>query len=286
MPPVTDIAAIRERLRNAGGREYWRSPRGTRRDRGIPGFRPPRVSERGRSVAGADLPARLPEAHGSLAWPVAFFAAGCRKPLEAIVPYNVAPEDAIPNPASPCTSPSALLVLGLRARRARGESPGTADEDRGQSVSSRQPRRDRYLHAGGDPRILRSGPFAGRDLRRRRLHVGTVRGRTGLGRGTASREEGEEPAHPERGHDVPDARSAVRATARSRFPAARGTNTSPRAATACGRRARSPSARRPTSGTASTAPTSSSPSIAIFSSGCPVPCDMRATSRRDARLGT
>ncbi|HEX4046780.1 MAG TPA: TAT-variant-translocated molybdopterin oxidoreductase, partial [Elusimicrobiota bacterium] len=108
MPPLNDIAAIRARLEKAGGREYWRSLEE------LAGTDEFQEFVRHEFPAGADL---WPEATSrrdflklmgaSLA--VAFFA-GCRRPLEAIVPYDVAPEDAVPG--KPLSFASALPFSG------------------------------------------------------------------------------------------------------------------------------------------------------------------------------
>jgi len=94
MPPVSSIAAIRERLRRGTGREYWRSLEELAETEEFRDF------ARHEFPAGADLwpePATRREflrlMGASLA--VAFFA-GCRRPLDAIVPYNEAPPDEVP----------------------------------------------------------------------------------------------------------------------------------------------------------------------------------------------
>jgi molybdopterin-containing oxidoreductase family iron-sulfur binding subunit len=108
MPPVTDIAAIRARLRKSEGREYWRSLEELAETDEFQDF------VRHEFPSGVDLwlePTSrrdfLKLMGASLA--VAFFS-GCRKPLEAIVPYNVAPEDAVPG--KPLYFASALSLSG------------------------------------------------------------------------------------------------------------------------------------------------------------------------------
>jgi MoCo/4Fe-4S cofactor protein with predicted Tat translocation signal len=108
MPPLTDIAAIRARLQKSGGREYWRSLEELSETDEFADF------VRHEFPSGADLwlaPASrrdfLKLMGASLA--VAFFS-GCRKPLEAIVPYDKAPEDAIPG--KPLYFASALSLSG------------------------------------------------------------------------------------------------------------------------------------------------------------------------------
>jgi molybdopterin-containing oxidoreductase family iron-sulfur binding subunit len=108
MPPVTDIAAIRSRLRKSGGREYWRSLEELAETDEFQDF------VRHEFPSGVDLwmePTSrrdfLKLMGASLA--VAFFS-GCRRPLEAIVPYNAAPEDAVPG--KPLYFASALPLSG------------------------------------------------------------------------------------------------------------------------------------------------------------------------------
>ena len=105
---MTDIAAIRARLQNSAGREYWRSLEELSETDEFLDF------VRHEFPAGADVwfePTSrrdfLKLMGGSLA--VAFFA-GCRKPLEAIVPYNEAPPDAVPG--KPLYFASALPHMG------------------------------------------------------------------------------------------------------------------------------------------------------------------------------
>ncbi|HXT01943.1 MAG TPA: TAT-variant-translocated molybdopterin oxidoreductase, partial [Elusimicrobiota bacterium] len=94
MPPLSSIAVLRERLRAGTGREYWRSLEELAETEEFRDF------ARHEFPAGADLwpePATRREflrlMGASLA--VAFFA-GCRRPLDAIVPYSEAPPDAVP----------------------------------------------------------------------------------------------------------------------------------------------------------------------------------------------
>ena len=73
-----------------------------------------------------------------------------RNPLEHIVPYQKQPEEIIPG--KPLFYASAL-TLGGYARGVLVETPRRpADQDRGQPAASRQPRRERCLHAGGAAR--------------------------------------------------------------------------------------------------------------------------------------
>ena len=107
MPPVTDIAAIRARLQKSEGREYWRSLEELAETDEFRDF----VAHE--FPSGADLlgPTSrrdfLKLMGASLA--VAFFS-GCRRPLEAIVPYNAAPDDAVPG--KPLYFASALSLSG------------------------------------------------------------------------------------------------------------------------------------------------------------------------------
>jgi molybdopterin-containing oxidoreductase family iron-sulfur binding subunit len=108
MPPLTDIAAIRARLQKSGGREYWRSLEELAETDEFQDF------VRHEFPRGADVwmePTSRREfmrlMGASLA--VAFFS-GCRKPLDAIVPYNVAPKDAVAG--KPLYFASALALSG------------------------------------------------------------------------------------------------------------------------------------------------------------------------------
>jgi len=108
MPPLSDLSAIRARLQKSGGREYWRSLEELSETDEFRDF------VRHEFPRGVDLwpePASRREflrlMGASLA--VAFFS-GCRKPLEAIVPYDKAPEDAIPG--KPLYFASALSLSG------------------------------------------------------------------------------------------------------------------------------------------------------------------------------
>ncbi len=72
--------------------------------------------------------------------------AACRQPAEAIIPYVNQPESLIPG--KPIFFASAMPLGGAAHRRARRESHEPADEDRGQSGSSIESRRQRRVHAG------------------------------------------------------------------------------------------------------------------------------------------
>jgi MoCo/4Fe-4S cofactor protein with predicted Tat translocation signal len=107
-PALVDIAAIRTRLANSHGRDYWRSLEELSETAEFQDFVKhefPRdvelwmepMSRRGFvKLMGASLA-------------MAFFS-GCRKPLESIVPYNKAPEDVVPG--KPLFFASALPFQG------------------------------------------------------------------------------------------------------------------------------------------------------------------------------
>jgi molybdopterin-containing oxidoreductase family iron-sulfur binding subunit len=105
---MNDLAAIRARLESGGGREYWRGLDELSETAEFADF------VRHEFPRGADVwlePTSrrdfLKLMGASLA--VAFFS-GCRKPLEAIVPYNAAPPDALPG--KPLYFASALPHMG------------------------------------------------------------------------------------------------------------------------------------------------------------------------------
>ena len=98
-----------------------------------------------------------------------------RQPAEKIVPYVRQPEELVPG--QPLFFATAMTARRRRHRAARREPRGPADEDRGQPAASGQPRRDRRLRAGRDPRPLRSRPLADAD----RTSARSARGRAFLG---------------------------------------------------------------------------------------------------------
>ena len=81
-------------------------------------------------------------------------------PREKIMPYVRQPEAMVPG--KPLYFATAMPLAGVGHRRSRREPRGPADEDRGQSQSSGQPRRHRSAHSGVHPRPVRSRPFASR----------------------------------------------------------------------------------------------------------------------------
>jgi molybdopterin-containing oxidoreductase family iron-sulfur binding subunit len=105
---MTDIAAIRLRLQNSGGREYWRSLEELSDTDEFQDF------VRHEFPSGVDLWLEPASRRDFLklmgaSFAVAFFS-GCRRPLEAIVPYNTAPENEIPG--KPLYFASALSSSG------------------------------------------------------------------------------------------------------------------------------------------------------------------------------
>ena len=99
------------------------------------------------------------------------------------------------------------MPLGGVGHRAAGREPrGAADQGRGQPAASRQPRRDRRLRAGGDPRPLRSRPLADADEPRRDPPVVGVPRRRCARRSTAQQPlQRRRPAHPDRDGQLADA---------------------------------------------------------------------------------
>ena len=120
--------------------------------------RPPRLPQAARRLARAGRPGRLQPP-----------AAGRNRAVGA--------------PARPVAAGVAALLRqhaglrGRRRRRAGGNPSGAADQDRGQSGASDEPGRHLGGDAGGGAGAVGSGPLAGADARRRRLHLGRLRGR-------------------------------------------------------------------------------------------------------------
>ena len=139
-----------------------------------------------------------------------------RQPTEKIVPYVQAPEQIVPGePLFFATRDSARR---LRHRPAGREPHGPADQDRGQSRASGEPRRDRRAHAGVGARALRSRSLAGGHARRRDPPVERLRRRAHRC-AEAPRAHGRRRApHPHRDRHLADARrrSCARCSPRTR----------------------------------------------------------------------
>ena len=137
-----------------------------------------------------------------------------RQPAEKIVPYVRQPEEHRPGQA-------AVLRDGDDARRRRRPACSSRATKAGRPRSkatraSRQPRRDRRLRAGGDPRPLRSRSLADADQPRRDPAVAGVPRRDARGARRAAAAAGRRPAHPHRNGQLADARRAdSRAAARA-----------------------------------------------------------------------
>ena len=84
--------------------------------------------------------------------------AGCRRPVEEIVPYVNAPEDIVPGVPRLLRDDDAVSAERVRARR--GEPRGAADQDRGEPGAPVDARRVELAHPGVGARALRSGPVA------------------------------------------------------------------------------------------------------------------------------
>ena len=131
-----------------------------------------------------------------------------RQPTETIVPYVRQPEEIVPG--KPLFFATAMTLGGVGHRPARREPRGAADEDRRQPAAPGQPRRDRRLRAGGDPRPLRSRPRRATLTQPRRdpAVVGVPRRRSAR-RSTAQQPlQGRRPPHPDRDGQLADARRA------------------------------------------------------------------------------
>ena len=160
-------------------------------------------------------------------------------------------EDRSLRPAARGAHPRQAAVLrhGDDARRrrhrpARREPRGAADQDRGQSRAPGQPRRDRRLRAGGDPRSLRSRSRARRDQPRRDPPVAGVPRHDARRRSSAQEPlQRRRAAHPHRDGHLADARRPDPGAPRALSRGASGTSGIPRRATRPRRAPSWPSAR-------------------------------------------
>ena len=157
-----------------------------------------------------------------------------RQPAEKIVPYVRQPEELIPG--KPLFFATAMPLGGVGDRAAGRKPRRAADEDRRQPAAPEQPRRDRRLRAGRDPRPLRSRSLADADQPRRDSSVVGVSRRDPRGADGAAAAQGRRPPHPDRVGQLADARrrrsascsrasrprngiSGIRPAARTRAPA-------------------------------------------------------------------
>ncbi len=84
--------------------------------------------------------------------------AGCRRPVEEIVPYVAAPEDVVPG--NPPLLRDDHAVPPERLRRDRREPRRATDQDRGKPLAPVDPRGLERARPGVGARPLRSGPLA------------------------------------------------------------------------------------------------------------------------------
>ena len=135
-----DLASIRARLSAVRGRQYWRSLEELAETPEFTSFVqrefPQHASEWLDPVGRRGF---LKLMGASLA--LAGATACTRQPDELIVPYVRQPEDLVP--ASRCSSPPRCRSAASAIGPARREPRGAADQDRRQSRSPGQPRRDR-----------------------------------------------------------------------------------------------------------------------------------------------
>ena len=159
-----NIDALRAKLDNTRGREYWRSLESLTE---TPEFKeflhrefPQNASEWLDPVGRRNF---LKLMGASLA--LAGVSACTRQPNEELVPYVRQPEELVPG--KPLFYATAMPMSGAGMGILVESHEGRPDENRGESGSSFQPRRDRRLCAGGDSWSLRPRSVTDPDQSRR-----------------------------------------------------------------------------------------------------------------------
>ena len=173
-----DLSAIRERLAQNEGRDYWRSLNELADTEAFRNYLhrefPEGASEWGDKVGRRKF---LQVMGASLAF--AGLTSCTRQPPEKIVPYVRAPEQLIPGKTP--VFRFGPVSRRIRARRVGRKPCGATDQDRGQPDPSGDPQRGRCDfwacgcdNASADTRSLRSGPHAGARGKWAREHMGAV----------------------------------------------------------------------------------------------------------------